>query len=168
VGKDVAIATTCEPLPPSIPVYALPQPVDEALAKAQLPGRSAISATWSADNRQPDPKGVRIVGVRAVAAVFGTSVRFRAAEHLDEALYFPAVSGDSGNPVFFLHPESDRLILISTYTTGGGGGGPFYGSRTIQDLLETAIRSSPAPGEKLRRWDMERGQLVAPEGRGEP
>lgn len=153
LGNDVAIATTAKPLPESIAVYPLPAPLPEGMEN-QLIGRTVLSTHWSDENHQPDPRGLRIAGLRKVARFAGQTIAFAQEPELPGDLYFSAVVGDSGNPLFFVNPSSNKLILVSTFTGGGGGSGPYYGSAAIQQNIRKYIAASPAPDERFTTTDL--------------
>lgn len=153
LGNDVAIATTSEPLPNSIAVYPLPGSLIEAMGD-QLVGHTVLSTHMSDDNHQPEPRGLRLAGLRKVARFGGRTIAFGRDMELPGELYFKAVVGDSGNPLFFLNPYSNKLILVSTFSGGGGGSGPYYGSAEIQENILKYIAASPAPDERFASIDL--------------
>lgn len=154
LGNDVAIATTAEPLPDSIPHYPLPKPLDDATAE-HLTGRSVLSTSWSSDHHQPDPRGVRVLGLRRISRINGATLAFARDPALPADLYFDAVIGDSGNPLFLVRPASGALILASTFSGGGSGSGPFYGDARVQENIREYIAASPAPHERFTTFDLE-------------
>lgn len=153
LGNDVAIATTSKPLPESIAIYQLPGPLPEDMEE-KLIGRTVLSTHWSDDRYQPIPRGMRLAGLRKVTRLAGRNIAFAKDPELPDELYFGAVKLDSGNPLFFLNPSSNKLILVSTFTGGGGGSGPYYGSATIQENIRKYIAASPAPDEKFTTVDL--------------
>lgn len=153
IGNDIAVATTAKALPEELPRYPLPTPLGDNRRDA-LVGRTVLSTSWSSDNHQPDPKGLRLLGLRKIARFSRARVGFSRDRDLPAGLYFNAVIGDSGNPLFFVDPSSGSLILVSTFTHGGGGAGPFYGDPGIQKNLREYIAASPAADEPFTTFDL--------------
>jgi hypothetical protein len=156
LGNDVAIATTSEPLPESIAIYPLPDPLPDEMSE-EFVGRTVVSTQWSDDKYQPDPKGLRVAGLRKVARFAAPSIAFAKDPELPGELYFDAVIQDSGNPLFFFNPTSKQLILAATYSGGGGGSGPYYGNAALQEKIREYIAASPAPKEEFTTVDLTSG-----------
>ena len=158
LGNDVAIATTTAPLPDSVAIYPLPAPV-AAADREGLIGRTLLATTWSDDLHQPDPRGIRLAGLRKVYKFSQETMWYAQDDRLPADLYFPAVIGDSANPLFFVGTRDKQLVLASQFSGGGPGTGSYLGSAEIQDNIRRYIAASPAPNEKLKLYNLETGEI---------
>jgi len=120
--SDVAVGLLNRPVPRGIRYYPVPRAGQEQI----LIGRSALVTEQK-----------KRLFRHQISRINGQSLSL--GYQLEKGLNKRLISGDSGNPSFYI--SGSQLVLVETHTGGGPGVGPYYGDAELIEKINVAMSS---------------------------